>query len=103
MSAAGDAASVEDSDAMPCCPDEPGQVPKLVVDHPPCCASSDVPERPFAFLVSSERQISHPVDTVAEVAASFEPPLAQACGELRSSNAAHFVRPVLDLKSDLRI
>jgi hypothetical protein len=96
-------ASDDDSDAMPCCPADPGKAPKLTASHPQCCSSSDVPERPLGFVVSSGRITSHQLDTVAEVAASDGPPTAQHSGGLRSPDAPRFVKPVLDLKSDLRI
>jgi hypothetical protein len=90
-------------DAMPCCPADPGRTPKPAASHPPCCSSSEVPERPLAFLVNSNRAVSHLLDTVAEVPAKFAPPLAHNFGELKNPDAPLFVKPVLDLKSDLRI
>ena len=58
--AAGDdaAANADDSDAMPCCPADPGPTPKLASSHPPCCSRKDAPERPLAFLVNCERLTS---------------------------------------------
>ena len=104
MAAAGDAAAnADDSDAMPCCPADPGHTPKLAASHPPCCSSKDAPERSLAFLVSCERLASHPLDTVATMAVSFAPPLAEPYGELRSARAPGIVKPVLDSKSELRI
>ncbi len=102
--AADDAeASAEDSDAMPCCPADTSRVPKVTSSHPPCCSSNDVPERPLAFLIGPERLTSHPSEMDARAVILFAPPLAQNAGELWSADAPRFVKPVLDLKSDLRI
>lgn len=104
MAAADDAAAnADDSDAMPCCPADPGHTPKLAASHPPCCSSKDAPERPLAFLVNCERLTSHPLDTVATMAVGFAPRLAEPYGELRSAHPPDIVKPGLDLKSQLRI
>lgn len=97
------AADSEDSEAMPCCPADPGQAPKLAASHPPCCSSSDVPERPLGFVVNSERPASHLLDAAVHEATSLGSPPAHHFGELRNPGAPLFVKPVLDLKSDLRI
>ena len=97
------AADAEDSDAMPCCPADTSRVPKATSSHPPCCSSNDAPERPLAFLIGPERLTSHPSEMDARAAILFAPPLAQLAGELRSADAPRCVKPVLDLKSDLRI
>jgi hypothetical protein len=102
--AQGQASAMADADdAMACCPADPGHTPKVAAGHPPCCSSNDVTEQPLALLVNSDRLTSHPLDTVAAVAGSFVPPLAEPYGELRSADAPRFVKPVLDLKADLRI
>jgi hypothetical protein len=101
--AAADDAAANANDAMPCCPADPGHTPKLAARHPPCCSSNDAPERPLAFLVNCERLTSHPLDTVATMAVSCAPPWAEPYGELRSAHAPGVVKPVLDLKSELRI
>jgi hypothetical protein len=97
------AADADDSDAMPCCPADSGQAPQLAASHSQCCSTSEVPERPLGFVVNSDRVTSHAVGADAEVVASFAPPPAQEFEELRSPGAPNFVKPVLDLKSDLRI
>ena len=103
--AASDAADTEEQEsaAMPCCPDDPAQAPAMTLNHPPCCSVSNEAERPLAFLVSSERTIQHPLDTAVEIARNFVPSVAQHLGDLRNADSPHFVRPILELKTDLRI
>jgi hypothetical protein len=100
--AAEDASDTQDSDAMPCCP-APGKGPVVAVDHPPCCSVSNAAERPVAFLVISERTTHHPVDAVTVAAGGILPSPAYFSCELRSADAPCFVKPVLELKTDLRI
>ena len=101
MAASDDAdQAAQDSDAMPCCP-APDKGPVMAVDHPPCCSVSNDAERPVAFLVISEHTTSHPLDAVA--AGGFAPSPAHYFGELRSADAPRFVKPVLELKTDLRV
>lgn len=101
--AASDDSDMADPDAMPCCPSDPAQPPMLAENHPPCCSVSNDAERPLAFLVSSERTTPHPLDPAATTAGSFVPALAQYFGEMRSAGAPRFVKPILVLKTDLRI
>jgi hypothetical protein len=89
--------------AMSCCPDEPASLPQLAAGRPPCCSVSNAPERPLAFVVSSERLVLHPQDAVVAGPAAFAPPVAQHLGIWRGADALRFVRPILDLKTDLRI
>jgi hypothetical protein len=97
------AANADDSVAMSCCPADTSRVPKVTSSHPPCCSSNDVPERPLAFLIGPDRLTPHPSNMDNRAVVPFAPPLAQPAGEFRSADAPHFVKPVLDLKSDLRI
>jgi hypothetical protein len=103
MEAAEDAsADVQAPDAMPCCPlDE--QAPVLSVNHPQCCSVSNDAERPVAFLVSSDRTTTHPVDVAIHDVVGDVPPLAHYHGELSNADASRFVKPILELKTDLRI
>ena len=101
--AASDDSDMADPDAMPCCPSAPAQIPMLAENHPPCCSVSNDAERPLAFLFSSERTTPHPLAPAATTAGSFVPALAQYFGEMRSANAPRHVKPILDLKTDLRI
>ena len=101
--AASDDANTADSEAMPCCPDGPAKAPAIVANHPPCCSISNDAERPLAFLVSSPRTIAHPLDTAVPPAGNFVPGPAHDFGELHSADSPRFVRPILELKTDLRI
>lgn len=104
MTAADEAAAnADDSEGMPCCPADGSRVPKMTSSHPPCSSSNDVPERPLAFLIGPERLTSHPSDMDTRAVVLFAPPLAQHAGELGSADAPRLVKPVLDLKTDLRI
>jgi hypothetical protein len=86
--------------AMPCCPDEEVQVPATT--HPECCSNGDAAERPLAVVISSERSTMHPLDAVATVG-SAAPEATQHFGVWRSALAHRYVKPVLELKTDLRI
>jgi hypothetical protein len=101
--AASDDTDMADSGAMPCCPSDPAQAPVLAADHPPCCSVSNDAERPLAFLVNSERSTTHPTDPAAAADSSFVPTPSQYFGEMRSADAPRFVKPILELKTDLRI
>ena len=103
MAEANVAANADDADAMPCCPDDSKQTTEMAASHPQCCSNSEAPERPLSFLINSERATPHHADSDAVVVASFVPPLAAHTWVLRTSIAPTFAKPVLDLKSDLRI
>jgi hypothetical protein len=104
MAAPDEATTVpQASDAMPCCPSGPAQVPELSANHPPCCSVSNDAERPLAFLVSSERTTPHPLSTVAATVGTVVGSPAHYFGELQSADAPRFVKPILELKADLRI
>jgi len=87
--------------SMPCCPDEELQVPAAT--HPECCSNGDAPERPLGFVVSSKLAKPHLMDMAADVPASLSPLMVQYFGVSRSGDAPRFVKPVLELKTDLRI
>jgi len=89
--------------AMTCCPDVDARVPALSEDRPPCCSVSQVPERPLGFVVSSERTTGHSLDVVAGLPSEFAVPAVQHFTIWRSADAPRFVKPVLELKTDLRI
>ena len=102
--AEADDTSMADSDAMPCCPSDPAQDPvRSAPNHPPCCSVSNDAERPLTFLVSSERTTQRPLDAAATTASSFVPAPAQYFGEMLNGDAPRFVKPILELKTDLRI
>ena len=86
-----------------CCPEADASAPSVAVATPPCCAVSNVPERPVAFVVSGERVKAASLDLVAVLPAIGAAPAANHFGVRRSADAPRFVRPVLELKTDLRI
>ena|ERR1035438_3850447 len=95
------AADESASQAMPCCPEEQAQAPTS--SRPECCTNGDAAERPLGFVVSSERHTAHSLESVAEVTASLAPQTAKGIGVWRSALASRFVKPILELKPDLRI
>jgi len=87
---------------MPCCPGEELQAPALSGERPPCCLVSNAPDRPLGFVVSSQRITAQPLG-VATASAGSLPQTAHQFGIWRSADASRFVKPVLELKTDLRI
>jgi hypothetical protein len=87
---------------MPCCPGEEMLAPAMAHERPPCCSVSNVPERPLAVEVSSKRvvQQSH---AVAQLPASAVLPVSQSRESWSSTDAPRLIKPVLELKTDLRI
>ncbi len=87
---------------MPCCPGDEMQAPALSGERPPCCSVSNAPERPLGFVVSSQRTMAQPLDVATGVSGSL-PQTAHQFGIWRSADAPRFVKPVLELKTDLRV
>jgi hypothetical protein len=87
---------------MPCCPGEEMQALALPGERPPCCSASNAPERPLGFEVSSQRTMAQPLDAATAVSGSL-PQTTQQFETWRSVDALCFVKPVLELKTDLRI
>ena len=87
---------------MTCCPADGMQAPALSGERPPCCSVSNAPERPLGFVVSSQRMMAQPLDVATAVSESV-PQTAHHFGIWRSADAPSFVKPVLELKTDLRI
>jgi len=86
---------------MPCCPDEGMLAPAS--GHAQCCAVSEAPERPLGFVVSSEKHKAAALEVVAVLSAPSAAPVANQFEVWRSADAPRFVKPVLELKTDLRI
>ena len=86
---------------MPCCPSDQMQAPAR--SHPQCCSTSDAPERPLAFEVRSVKSKAPTMEVVAALAAASAAPAALNFRVWRSADATRFVKPVLELKTDLRI
>ena len=88
---------------MVCCPDSEVRSPVTSEQRPPCCSVSEGPERPLGFVVSAGQGKTPTLDVVAALPATIAAPAANHLGVWRSADAPRFVRPVLELKTDLRI
>lgn len=88
---------------MPCCPGEEMLSPAVAPERPPCCSVSNAPERPLGFEVSSKRVTSQQLDAIAELSTASILTLANSRGAWQSADAPRYVKPVLELKTDLRI
>jgi hypothetical protein len=88
---------------MPCCPGEETLSAAVAHERPPCCSVSNAPERPLAVEVGSKRVTAQQTDAVAQLPTSAVLPVAQPRGFWRNADGPRFVRPVLELKTDLRI
>ena len=92
-----------------CCPSHSSSMHKcllqaaltLVATHPECCTISAPPTRPFAVLVSSAGSISLQMSAIAMAGLDVGVSRSHASASVELS--APFVRPVFDLKTDLRI
>jgi hypothetical protein len=88
---------------MPCCPMQEMLSLAISGERPPCCSVSQAPERPLGFVVSAKQVKAQSLDVVALLPATFAAPAANHFGVWRSEDAPRFVKPVLELKTDLRI
>ncbi len=88
---------------MPCCPGEEMLSPALGHERPPCCSVSQTPERPLGFVVSSIKSKAAALEVVAVLPAATAAPAATGSEAWRSADAPRFVKPVLEVKTDLRI
>jgi hypothetical protein len=88
---------------MPCCPGEELLSPALRHERPPCCSVSQTPERPLGFVVSSVKSKASVLEVVAALPAASVAPAASGSEAGRSADAPRFVKPVVDLKTVLRI
>jgi hypothetical protein len=98
--------SVHDMQAMhgvPCCPMDDLQSPATSQERPSCCSVSDAPEQPLGFVVSAQQGKAPSVEVAAVLPAVVTAPAVNRFGTWRSANAPRFVKPVLELKTDLRI
>ena len=86
---------------VPCCPSEGMQAPAS--NHPQCCSTSDAPERPLAFVVNSVKTKAPTLELVAAMAAASAAPAAPNFRVWRGVDVPRYVKPVLELKTDLRI
>jgi hypothetical protein len=86
---------------MPCCPGE--EMPSAAGGHPQCCSVGQAPERPLTFEVSSPKSKAPALEVVAVLPASSATPAADGWGVWQNADAPRFVKPILELKTDLRI
>jgi hypothetical protein len=86
--------------SMPCCPAHPAPPPSRCGDSSDCCAMSSQPARPLAFLVSGN--LLSQLNVNGPAGAEFSPP-QQTSAVSVIAESPPFVKPVLDLKTDLRI
>ncbi len=87
---------------MPCCLGEEMLALAMAHERPPCCSVSEAPERPLAVEVSSKRVVQQ-AHAVAELPSNVILPVSQSRRAWRSADAPQFAKPVLELKTDLRI
>jgi hypothetical protein len=88
---------------MPCCPGDEMPLPAMSHERPPCCSVSNAPDRPFAVEVGSKQVKSQHSDAVAGLRNVAVAPIAQSLRVRLQADVPSFVRPVLELKTDLRI
>jgi len=88
--------------SMPCCPRHTVSAPSFFFEPPPCCDLSNQPARPVAFVVTSGGRYSTPLPASDIASVIFVPPQGSSALSLMAASPP-FVKPVFDLKSDLRI
>ena len=88
--------------AMPCCPSHAASAAVHLFDPPPCCDFSSQPARPVASAVVPGKLRSGQFSATGPAGAMFVPP-QQSSAFLRVADSPPFIKPVFDLKTDLRI
>jgi hypothetical protein len=88
---------------MPCCPGREMLTPAMTHERPLCCSVSNAPERPLAVEVGYKQVKSQQPDGVSGLPGHAVEPIAQSRGDWLRADVPNFVRPVLELKTDLRI
>jgi len=88
---------------MSCCPIDEAQSPAMSAERPPCCSVSSQPERPLGFVVSAKRVEAASLELVAVVPQMVAAPANRSTGVEPGSKSLPFIKPVLELKTDLRI
>lgn len=91
------------SGEMPCCPLEAPDAVAAMANHAPCCSLTNPPERPIGFVISPKQVKSSQPDAVAVAPATLTAEVGNYRELWRSADAPRFVKPVLELKTDLRI
>jgi len=89
------------ANSMPCCPPRLASCPTKAAP-PPCCDLSNQPAPPLAFIVTAGK--ARP-DQISGSSAAGVMPVAQqrSFAPLSAVSSPPFVKPVFDLKTDLRI
>lgn len=88
--------------AMPCCPSHAASALAHLFDPPPCCDLSGQPARPLASAVMPGKvRVGH-FDASGVAGTMFVPPERSAALSVIDASPP-FVKPVFDLKTDLRI
>jgi hypothetical protein len=87
--------------AMPCCPSHAASALAPLFDLP-CCDMSAQPARPLASAAVPGKFSSGPFGSNGS-ADTMLIPLQQSSASLPVANSPPFVKPVFDLKTDLRI
>jgi hypothetical protein len=88
--------------SMPCCPSNATSLPVNFFTPPPCCDLTNQPSRPLAFMVSSGKSRLGHLDVAAPDCAIFVSP-QKSSAVFQIGDSPPFVKPVFDLKTDLRI
>ena len=87
--------------STPCCPSRPAPAPTQGADSPGCCDIGSQPARPLAFLVASGNSLSAQLS--ANGPAGPMVPVSSGSTILSIDHSPRFIRPVFELKTDLRI
>jgi hypothetical protein len=87
---------------MPCCPMDESQSPSTSHERPSCCSMSSVPERPLTFVVTS-KQLNFESLALAALPATVVTSAAASPQTRQHVDTLPFLKPVLELKTDLRI
>ncbi len=88
--------------SMPCCPSHPASAATHCADRPGCCDISSQPARPLAALVALGNSFT-PQLSANGPAGTISAPAPPGSAFLSIDHAYQLVRPVFELKTDLRI
>jgi len=90
------------ANSMPCCPSHAASLPANFFAPPPCCDLSNQPARPLAFIVTSGKSRSSQLSVSGPASAVLVSP-QRTSAVFPVTDSPPFVKPVFDLKTDLRI
>ncbi len=90
------------ANSMPCCPSHAASLPASFIAPPPCCDLSNQPARPLAFVVTAGKSRSSQLSASGTAGAMFASS-QRASEAFPVTDSPPFVKPVFDLKTDLRI